>query len=151
MKKGKKKIMKNIDNYFLNVNWKDLDKNTHRVGFLSLYNEKFYFKIRGKESIQRAYDQGFGGIPGIQAERVYVSANEMFNVIKKRLGIRETEKEKMEIMKELLCNKIESDTILYNRRDRISFEAMTEREVEECRKEIDELERLANKKTDIEK
>lgn len=144
-------MMENVDNYFLNVNWNDLDKNTHRVGFLSLYNEKFYFKIRGKENIQRAYDQGFGGIPGIQADRIYVSNNEMFNVLKKRLGLIEAKKEKMEIMKDLLSNKMESDPILDNRRDRISFDAMTEREVEECRKEIDELERINNKREDAEK
>ena len=87
--------MENVDNCFLNVNWNDLDKNTHRVGFLSLYNEKFYFKIRGKETIQRAYDQGFAGIPGIQTDRIYVSSNEMFNILKKRLGIREENKENL--------------------------------------------------------
>lgn len=143
--------MENVDNYFLNVNWNDLEKNTHRVGFLSLYNEKFYFKIRGKENIQRAYDQGFGGIPGIQPDRIYVSSNEMFNILKKRLGIRENEKEKIEIMKELLGNKIDGDTMIDNRRDKISFDNMTERESEECKKEIDELEQLENKKTDTER
>ena len=141
--------MEKTDNCFLNVNWNDLDKNTHRVGFLSLYNEKFYFKIRGKETIQRAYDQGFGGIPGIQPDRIYVSSNDMFNILKKRLGIREENKEKIEIMKEILGNKIEEETILDNRRDRINFENMTEREIEECKKEIEELENSKNKKEDV--
>lgn len=126
------------DNYFLNVNWDDLDKNTHRVGFLSLYKEKFYFMIKGKENIPRAYNQGFNGIPGIKTDKIYVSKNEMFNILKKRLGIRETEK--INIIQRILSEKIGDNSTLYNRRDRISFGQMNEREAEDCKKEIDTLE-----------
>ena len=74
----------------------------------------------------------------------------MFNILKKRLGIQEDKKEKVEILKSLLEKKIEGETMLDNRRDRINFEIMTEREIEECKKQIDELEELNDKKKETE-
>lgn len=144
-------MMEKVDDYFLNVNWSDLDKNTHRVGFFIIYNQKFYFKIRGKESIPRAYDQGFAGRPGVLPDKIYASYNEVFDTLKKVLGIKENEKDNVKIMKEILGNIIENDETLENRRDRISIEAMNEREIEECKKEIDEVEQTKNKATDTER
>ena len=141
-------MIETADNYFFNINWNDLEKNTHRVGFFSIYNEKFYFKIKGKESIERAYDKGFAGMPGVESDKIYVSANQVFDRLKKMLGIVETKEQDIETIKELLSSKIEEDETLENRRDRLSFDKMTEREAEECQREIDELEELANKKND---
>lgn len=136
------------NNYFFNINWNDLEKNTHRVGFFCIYNEKFYFKIKGKENAERAYMNGFAGMPGVESDRIYVSANQVFDRLKKMLGIEGTREQDIESIKELLSNKIEEDETLENRRDRLGFDKMTEREADECQKEIDELEELVNTKND---
>lgn len=142
--------MENIDNYFLNINWTDLEDFAESVGYFCLYNDKFYFKISSEEKIPEIYSRGFGGMPGVQPDRIYVSNNEMFNILKKRLGMREGEKEKIEIMKELLGNKIDGDNLLDNKRDRISFTPMTEEEVLKCKIEIDELEDSKEEQKNVE-
>ena len=136
------KDSKKDNNYFLNVNWNDQSKNTHRLGFLGLYNDKFYFKIRSDSS---AYEHGFKGMIGIQDDKIYVSSRDMFNILKKRLGLREGKKEKMEIMKELISKRMENEknysNQLTNTRDKLSFDEVTDTEEEKYIKEIDEVEK----------
>ena len=130
------------DDYFLNINWNDLEKNTHRIGFLALYNEKFYFKIDDEEYANSAYSHGFDGIPGVQQGRVYMSKTQMFDIITKRIGIDQTDKKKIDIIKQLISNRLDgslnSQNQLTNKRDKISFDEMTEMQANECKNEIDE-------------
>ena len=130
------------DDCFLNVNWNDLEKNTHKVGFLCLYNDKYFFKIEDEETIPTAYNHGFVTSPGVQSGKIYVSKNELFDLLKKRLGIEETDESKISIMKSLISSKLENEVNsqgqITNPRDRISFDEMSEMQEKECKKEIDE-------------
>ncbi len=136
------KDSKQNNSYFLNVNWNDQSKVARNLGFLGLYNDKIYFKISSNSS---AYEHGFKGMIGIQDDKIYVSSRDMFNILKKRLGLREGKKEKIEIMKELISKRMESEKShsnqLTNTRDKLSFNEATDAEREKYIKEIDEVEK----------
>ena len=76
----------------------------------------------------------------------------MFNILKKRLGLREGKKEKMEIMKELISKRMENEknysNQLTNTRDKLSFDEVTDTEEEKYIKEIDEVEKKSKDNID---
>jgi len=142
--------MENLDNYFLNVIWRGLKNDDLPVGYFVLYNQRFYFKICGKESAPRAYQEGFDGRPGIIADKIY-SSSEVFDTVNKILGLKDTEKDKIEILKEILVSKIEGKSALQNKRDNISFTKMKESDIEKCKMEIEEMEQQSNSDNESER
>lgn len=71
--------------YIFHVNWDDRYKNSYRIGFLAELDDYFYLVIRDEKRAERAYRNGFVGIPGLKPEEIYRS-RELFDFFKSRIS-----------------------------------------------------------------
>ncbi len=70
--------------YVFSINWEDRFKNVHKIGVLAQIEDEFYIIIREKEKAKEAFKNGYIGVPGFKAEKIYKS-NEMFDFFKNRV------------------------------------------------------------------
>lgn len=71
--------------YIFHINWDDRYKNSYRIGFLAEIEDYFYLVIKDEKKAERAYKNGFVGIPGLKTEEIYRS-KELFDFFKSRIS-----------------------------------------------------------------
>ena len=70
--------------YIFSINWEDRFKNVHKIGVLAQLDEEFYLIVKDNKKANKAHENGFNGLPGFKAEKVYKSS-ELFDFFKNRV------------------------------------------------------------------
>ena len=70
--------------YVFSINWEDRFKNVHKIGVLAQLDEEFYLIVKDNKKAYKAHENGFDGLPGFKAEKVYKS-QELFDFFKNRV------------------------------------------------------------------
>ena len=70
--------------YIFSINWEDRFKNVHKIGVLAQLDEEFYLIVKDSKKANKAHENGFNGLPGFKAEKVYKSS-ELFDFFKNRV------------------------------------------------------------------